>query len=271
MLLGSLMNFTRTSVSNVATDDRCHGSAMETGIPQSSGLKWHSFILQMSRVAGSHCGQLWKQFGSSSLPSWIHQWVSQDMFFYWQKCLEGKARGTRTLHTLASVTSINLPLVHPVRLVDGQETCPQCSMDTGGEGSKQWSSQAIIQTILFSLKSNLFTLMRVAEMTKADKTTYWQVSGHWQVVYLRGVPRESEWGQKAPLPRETMLEVAGPDRLRSSQDTEFLPELSRRGERLGVSPQLLSVAGWRSPPGCTHGFGLNWMWEHILGGETLSV
>ena len=58
MLLGSLMNFTRTSVSNVATDDRCHGSAMETGIPQSSGLKWHSFILQMSWVAGSHCGQL---------------------------------------------------------------------------------------------------------------------------------------------------------------------------------------------------------------------
>lgn len=53
-------------------------------------------------------------------------------------------------------------------------------MDTGGGGSKQWSSQAIIQTILFSLKSNLFTLMRVAEMTKADKTTYWQVSRHWQ-------------------------------------------------------------------------------------------
>lgn len=55
------------------------------------------------------------------------------------------------------------------------------------------------------------------------------------------MPRESELGQKAPLPRETTLEVARPDCLRSSQDTEFLPELSRKGEHLGVSPQLLSA------------------------------
>ena len=134
MLLGSLMNFTRTPISNVATDDHCHGSAMETSIPQSSGLKWRSFILQMSRVAGSHCGQLWKQFRSCSLPSWIHQWVSQDMLFRWQKCLEGKAQGTRTLHTLASVTSINLPLVQPVHLVDRRGRV-HCVVWTLGEGA----------------------------------------------------------------------------------------------------------------------------------------
>lgn len=98
-------------MSNVATDDHCYGDAIETSIPQSSDLKRGLFILQMSRAAGSHRGQLWEQFGSRPLPSWMHQWVSQDMFFCWQKCLEGKAQGKRRSHTLASVTSINLPLV----------------------------------------------------------------------------------------------------------------------------------------------------------------
>ena len=165
--------------------------------------------------------------------------------------------------------------------------CPWCSVNTGGWGSKQWTFQAIIQTILFSLKSNLFTLIRVAKMTKAGKTTYWQVRGHRQVVYLGGVPRESEWGvEDLPTQRDHIgggraWITSGALRIQSSYQS--CPESTWGSPRSSCLRWLEGFLPWK----CISKLH-SWIWvellccfriqdpnqtirEHVLGGEMLSV
>lgn len=95
-------------------------------------------------------------------------------------------------------------------------------------------------------------------MTKAGKTTYWQVRGHRQVVYLGGVPRESEC---APPPRETTLEVAGPGQPQELSGYRVPTRTVQKAP--GGLPAAPVCAGWRAPspgnafPSCTRGFGLS--------------